>query len=411
MKHLKLLSQTAVTGLIAFLLVGLTAFSGGSAPAGAAIASSKSPIVGVFINDNGTTNTATDDAEGIKIGVAAVNAAGGVKGHPIKIVTCNDNGDPNQATACARNAVTNSADLAIVGTGTTYGTQIDPVLTAGGLASIGNSIFSAGDFACTVCFNLSPGIFDSIGSAVATVKLTHAKAIGIPYINLPAGAELGPLVGSLIKPLGATTVGVVPVDETATDLSPTAAAEGAAKPDAIIDGLTTSLFSAFIHAYRQQGFTTPILVSGGVYDTNGITHQLSGVNKDLDVVAEFNYNSPGYQTYLANFKKYAGNYSNHDDEVLRDWLAVKQFAYAASKASSLSRTGVLDAMKSTTAYNSQGLLPALNYSTPNPAFGGKAPTVYDDTVWLWSYDKGKLVAIGNGEGVNVFSGTIVAPKK
>jgi hypothetical protein len=92
-------------------------------------------------------------------------------------------------------------------------------------------------------------------------------------------------------------------------------------------------------------------------------------------------------------------------------LAVKEFAYAASKASSLTRSGVLDAMKSTTAYNSQGLLPPLNYSTPNTAFGGKAPTVYADTDWLWSYDKGKLVAIGNGEGVNVFSGTIVAPKK
>jgi branched-chain amino acid transport system substrate-binding protein len=411
-------SRWWLTGLAAVTLVGVTACSsssksssssGSTAHAGSSTGSSTAsgtPLKVVYINDAGQ-QTGTDDGEGIKVGVAAINATGGVDGHPIQVTTCTDNDDPNQAATCARNAVSSSA-IAVVGNGTSYGSGVDPILEAAGMASIGNSTFTAADFDCSVCFNDSAGDFGSIGSALAAAKLTGAKRIGIPYINVPAGATLAPLVNSLIKPLGASAVGVIPVNVTATDLTPQAAAEGAAKPDAIIDGLTTELFSSFIHSYRSQGFTTPILVSGGVYDANGISSQLSGVNSNIDVVAEFNYNSPGYQNFMSDFNKYGGGYSNHDDEVLRGWFAVKEFAYAAQHAQSDTRAGILAEMKSLSDYNSDGLLPPLNYTQPQTGLGGHAPTVYADTIWLWSYSNGKLSPIGNGVGVNVFTGATVS---
>jgi ABC-type branched-subunit amino acid transport system substrate-binding protein len=405
------LSLTGVAAVSVLLLAACssssksTSSSATSAPSGSAAGSSSgtsgTAVKAVFINDSGT-QTNTDDAEGIKIGLDAVNAAGGVNGHPVQITTCTDTENPNEAATCARNAVSDSSVLAIVGTGTSYGTNVDPILEAAGLASIGNSTYTAADFMCSVCFNDSAGDFDSIGSALAAVKLLNAKKIGIPYIDLPAGASLGPLVNSLVKPLGGTTVGVVPVPVTAADVTPQAAAEGAAHPDAIIDGLTTELFSKFIHAYRSQGFQTPIIASGGVYDASGVSSQLSGVNSNIYIDTEFNHSSPGYQTFLADVSKYDPSYGNRTDEVLRTYLAVKEFAYAASHAQSQSRSGILNEMKSLT-FNTDGLTPPIDYSTAQTGLGGHAPSVYADTIWLYKFQNGTFAPIGTA-GVNVFTG-------
>jgi ABC-type branched-subunit amino acid transport system substrate-binding protein len=355
-----------------------------------------------------TTEVGPDNLAGLKIGIDAINAAGGVNGRPIQLTQCTDQGDPNVAASCARNAVSNSAVLAIVGTGTTYGTNVDPILTAAGMASVGNSTFTPADFACTVCFNLSPGDLGSVGSALAAVKLLGAKRIGVPYIDVPAGATLAPLVNTLIKPFGAQTVGAVPVSPTAADVTPQAAAVGAAHPDAIIDGLTTELFSKFIHSYRSQGFNTPILPSGGVYDVQGVQTQLAGVNNNIYIVAEYNYQAPGYQQFLKDKQTYDPSYPSHNDEVLRGYLAAKMFAYAAEHASSISRSSILSEMKSLTAYSTDGLLPPVNYSTPQTAFGGKAPAVYASWVWLYKYGNGQLTPVGSNQAIDVFTGEAVS---
>ena len=364
---------------------------------------SGTPVKGMFIDDLGT-QTETDDLEGVKVGVDAVNAAGGVNGHPVQISSCLDNQDPNAAATCARNASSDSSILAVVGTFTSYTANTDPILTASGTPSIGNSIATPADFTCTVCFNDSAGILDSIGSAVAAVKALGAKRIGIPYIDIPAGASLAPFVDQLIKPLGGQSVGVIPVAVTAADLTPQAAAEGGAKPDAIIDGLTTDLFSKFIHAYRQQGFQTPIIPSGGVYDPHGVETQLSGVNSNIYIDTEFNHDSPGYRTFLADVNKYDASYSDRTDEVLRAYFAVKEFAYAAQHAASLTKAGLLAEMNSLSDYTSDGLLPTLNYTVPQTALGGSAPRVFADTIWLDKYQNGQFVPVGNGAGINVFTG-------
>jgi len=375
----------------------------GSAPPTSAAALSGTPVEAVSIIDMGTS-AGPDYQAGISIGEAAVNAAGGIKGHPLHITVCTDLSDPNQAAACARDAVSNSAVLADIGTNTTYGAQIDPILTAGGLASVGNSVDSSPDFTCNVCFNDSPGIFTSIGSAVIAVQQLNAKRIGIPYIDIPAGATLAPTVDGLVKPLGGQSVGVVPVAVTAADLTPQAAAEGAAKPDAIIDGLTESLFTKFIHAYRAQGFQTPIIVSGAVYDEQQVQSALSGVTDNLYIDTDMDHSSHGYQTFLADKAKYDPSYAHHNDGVLRAYFAVKEFAYAANHANSLSRADLLAEMNSLSGYTSDGLQPPLDYTQPQTGLGGKAPRVISDTLWLLKYDNGKFVPVGSGKGINAFTG-------
>jgi hypothetical protein len=135
----------------------------------------------------------------------------------------------------------------------------------------------------------------------------------------------------------------------------------------------------------------------------GVSSQLSGVNSSIYIDTEFNHSSPGYHTFLSDVSKYDPGYSDRTDEVLRTYLAFKEFAYAASHAQSQTRSGILSEMKSLT-FDTNGLTPPINYSTAQTGLGGHAPSVYADTIWLEKYQNGAFTPIGS-TGVNVFTGS------
>ena len=74
----------------------------------------------------------------------AINASGGINGHPLKIVDCDDQGNSNQATQCAQQATSNPHVLGIVGNTSTCGSQLLQTLASAHMASIGDQYFCAG---------------------------------------------------------------------------------------------------------------------------------------------------------------------------------------------------------------------------------------------------------------------------
>ena len=56
----------------------------------------------------GPSNNVPQDADAGKATAKAINAAGGVNGHPIVLEVCDDKFDPNQAADCARQAVSDN---------------------------------------------------------------------------------------------------------------------------------------------------------------------------------------------------------------------------------------------------------------------------------------------------------------
>ncbi|MBV9661089.1 MAG: ABC transporter substrate-binding protein [Acidimicrobiales bacterium] len=392
------------------VLVGASACSSSKSgaspksPSSTTVVPTGTPVKAVAITDTSLGQTATDVLEGIKVGVQAVNAAGGINGHPLEVSTCTDTGDANEAAACARNAASDPSVLAVVGGYTSYGASVDPILQASGTANVGNAEGNPTDIACSVCFNSAASYLSTAGSALAAVKLLNAKRVGVPYIDTAGGASIAPTLAPELTPFGAQTVGVVPIATTAADVTPQAAAEGAANPDVIIDALTTELYTKFIHAYRQQGFQTPFVISGGVFDAHGIQTQLSGANNNIYVDLYFNHDSPGYNTFTADMNKYAASYPDRTDVVLQGYFAAKELAYAAKHASSLTKAGILSEMNSLKNYDSDGLLPPLDYTTPQTGLGGKAPRVFADHIWLYKYDNGQFVKVGAGSAINIFTG-------
>src|SRR5262245_26527655 len=110
-RRLLALSAVAVVASVAITAcsTGSSSSSGTSSASAAATggtsassATAKSPFKFFFLE---TPLTGPDNAAGVKTAVAAINAAGGVDGHPLEYTTCSDNTDPNGATTCARQGI------------------------------------------------------------------------------------------------------------------------------------------------------------------------------------------------------------------------------------------------------------------------------------------------------------------
>ena len=88
---------------------------------------------------------------------AAINAAGGVHGHPVKLIECLDHGDPNQARTCANQAVSNPNVVATIFVFSNNDNVIDPIMESAGLPQIGIDPQGTDDPKCNVCFAFDGG--------------------------------------------------------------------------------------------------------------------------------------------------------------------------------------------------------------------------------------------------------------
>src|SRR5580704_13309918 len=81
---------------------GSSSGSAGASGTSSGAAASGSPIVlyGVTTYNNPALSI-PEVNDGAQAAAKAINAAGGIKGHPLQVTICDDNFNPNQAQACA----------------------------------------------------------------------------------------------------------------------------------------------------------------------------------------------------------------------------------------------------------------------------------------------------------------------
>jgi len=361
---------------------------------------SGTPVKVVSIVSPGTGD---DNSAGLQAGVKAINAEGGLKGRPVDLTICTDNNDANTAAKCARDAVDDPSVVAIVDQSGSYGASVYPILEAGRLPALGSQIFGQTDAKSPMTFESSAGIFNSIASAKLAVQQLGAKKIGVPYVDIPAGAQLPPFITAIIKPLGGSVVGAIPVPLTAGDVTSQVANELAASPDAIIDGLTVEQYTKFIQTTRQQGSSVPFLVSAGVFDASQIKDRLAGANSNIYIIGEYNHLSDGYQQFLKDIDTYNKSYGNRNDSVLSGWIALKMLQFAGNKAATVDRAGILAVMNATTDFDVSGLMGPTDYTKPQTGLGGSLPRVVNDAIYVYKYQDGKEVAVNGSPAVHLFS--------
>ena len=367
---------------------GQTATAGSSGASGA-------PVKVLAVT---TPRTAGDAQNGLKMAQAYINATGGIKGRPLSIIICSDNLDPNTAASCVRNGISQGA-VAEIDRTSPHGASMNPVEQAAGMAVLGGGPFSQADFAAPNLFPLNSGLFIAVGAAPLAVKVLGAKKIGVPHSDDPAGDALAPTLQGALTPLGASVVGAVPIAPTAADITPQVSAEVQASPDVVVDGLTQDAYVKLIKGMQQQGSNTKFMINSGIMDANRITQYLGANAKDMYQVAEDNYQSAGYQQFVAACKKYCPDPSNMTGHVIWAWEAAILFRTVAGNAPAIDAKGIAAAAAQLTNFTIGGIIPAVNFTRPGTALGGKAPRLFNDTLWLFRFQNGQLVPVGNVQGV------------
>jgi ABC-type branched-subunit amino acid transport system substrate-binding protein len=380
--------------------------TGGSATATDASSSGTTatgkPVNLVFLTEFSTRGSSGDGWAGIQAAIRYINAHGGIKGRPLAAQECVDNNDPNLAAACATKAANDTSDIASVCQFTLQGASVDPVLEHAGLPAVGANANVSADFTSPVIFDPTIGGLSGLGAVAAAADLLHGKKFSFVYVQSPAAATEVALLNSVVlRPRKLPDVNAIGVSPTAGDLSAAVAKANQGSPGAIVLYTGQAQANSFVKAARQQGVTTPILISAGLETPSAVQQQLGGA-ANLYFYTSFRHSGPFYNAFLSQWQASGNPPSLADEFAINGWLAVTMFADVARTLPSVTRASVLAAFSKLANYDTKGLLPPLSFNKPGTAFGGKAPRVINPTMALSQYQNGTFVPYAGGKFTNPF---------
>ncbi|MEH0573769.1 MULTISPECIES: ABC transporter substrate-binding protein [Streptomyces] len=359
-------SCLAVTGAL------LAAGCGGEASGSSAETSSLkgTPVKVMVWNPEDTQGSAQP---GVRLTAQAyekwINANGGIKGGPLKVLTCNEKNDPDEAEKCAQQAVAEKV-VAVVGSYSLAGDRYMPILQKAGIPYIGGTGVSAAEFSNPLSFPVNggtPAVFAAHGRQL--VEDGCKKISGVRY-DLAAAA-----IVSQFLTLGATSAGgtapkdlKVPV--TATDLAPQVAA--ATKGSDCVSVILGTHSDLFVKAYIQSGAKTRLgSVVGNL--TPALAETTGGSGSPLEGAAITGYYPPTsdavWKDFVAAAKGTDIDTSNGANETT--WVAFKVLTEAAGKLTAISSTALVQELNTTSGIDTGGLTPPLtwNASTALPIKG------------------------------------------
>lgn len=334
----------------------------------------------------------------------SINAAGGIHGRPVKVVDCQDHRDPNQATTCARTAVADPNVLAVIGNSSVCGSELLNVLAAAHMASLGDLMSCPESFKSPAVFGFDSGSLVGAAAAILGMQQLGNKNIAAVADNVPAGAQYPPEVQKLAAPYGGNVTGVL-VPFGASDMSPYAA-KIVETHGFLLEGTDSATAVRLYAALEQQGFNQPILFNPSAWNADSI-HKLLGNPQDAYLETPYDPNSVGWKNYIADLGKYDPSNINFGEEGLDMWLAGQLIAEMANKMASPSASQIFDQLSQTTALQTFGLTPPIDYSKPANILGGELTRPISPCLGLFKYDNGNLVKVGSFVSVLPSAGTNV----
>jgi ABC-type branched-subunit amino acid transport system substrate-binding protein len=380
-------ARIAVTFILLGALTALAACSsGGSSDQPATAGLSASPIeIGVPTVENSQIYTSPEVQPAAEAAVAAVNAAGGINGHPLVAVVCDGQLNPTQEAQCAEEWAHDGV-AAVTGGVTPVGTGV-ALLESARIPWIDGTLGTSAEVA-------SPDVF-AVGAAGPGTTAGMAKA-------LVAG--------------GATKMGILTCAESSCDSSVTEFDYGARKndvaapeafrvPNATVDyssviaqvlqshvnGLamlyTPDGADQIITQLRQAGYKGVIAGNATAFTSStlaNLTAQYSaGLRIVYSAVPGTDTQNPEIKALTAAMKKTSPT-APVSDLAVYTYASIKIFAKIAQGLSKVTSATVLAAL--------QALKTPANATSVSPPFAGAGPTpfgaplnlrsVHSDDVWL-----------------------------
>jgi len=202
--------------------------------------------------------------EGTKLKVEMINKAGGVNGHPLKLITYDSQSKPEEANMVAQRLITRDQVVAIIGDGS--------VPIAAPVFALGNQKKIPVFFACGYAIDTQKEPFSFNQShptefAVARpFKYFNEKGMTKVAFLMVVGSlgELGSRIGNKVaKEYGITVVAEEKFEAQATDVTPQLTKLRGLKPDVIFSFTTGEPAAMIARNMAQVNMTIPLLVSHG----------------------------------------------------------------------------------------------------------------------------------------------------
>jgi ABC-type branched-subunit amino acid transport system substrate-binding protein len=218
-----------------------------------------------------------DYVAAIKAGVRAVNASGGINGHPVVFTPCNDKGDPNQATTCARQ-YSSDGTVATIGNISSFGANVAPILANGGVAQVGLFANSQPEYTCSTCFPLSGVSSYTFAALIKGIKDAGGKSVYFVGWELPIFHGFVPIIKAMAQKEGVKWAGETFTPVTQTDFAPTAAKIRESGADFVIPSMPETATKPLIQAVQQSA----VPVKWGIFASILSTGTMKELSSALD---------------------------------------------------------------------------------------------------------------------------------
>jgi ABC-type branched-subunit amino acid transport system substrate-binding protein len=334
---------------------------------------------------------------GLQAAVDSINAAGGVKGHTLKLNFCDTGYTVNGELSCAHQFVSQQVAAAVdpYFLADQSGAEVK-LLQQAGIPVFGGQGLSPAELNDPDAYPLSSGLPGWTYGAIASLVKAGDKKISILVDTNPGSQFAAQLLAAAAKSAGITAP-VVTGDPNADPTFSAAAAKAAANGT---NGV--ALFPSpvnvpkMIKALRQTGFqgkiSLPTVILPAAF-IKALGAAGNGVLADSQVALTTDTSNSGVGQYLADMKKYGHNQVT--DASIFAWSAVQLFAKAIAGASSFDAKGVTAALKSlSTPVNVNTVAPwqAAGVASPLPTFS----RILNPTVTFGVVSNGQLVTEGGG---------------
>jgi ABC-type branched-subunit amino acid transport system substrate-binding protein len=399
------LGRGALLGALALVvpLVPATVSAGGSKQGDPV----KVMTIGEFkVASAGSSNPEVSGA--VQARAKVINRKGGLKDasgvtHKLQVIVCNTDNDPNKADACARRAVDEKV-AAVVGNFTVQGGSVYPLLEQAGIPSIGPTASEPTTLTSPVAFTLQSGIPGIFFEMPALLGDEGAQKISFVYPDLPAAAQVVPLVDLAASSAGVEVVNKVVVPLDAADLAPQVAAATANDAEGIMAVVIGDQTGRFVQGLSQAGydgrfatasaFLTPQILSE-------LRQQLDGAFVVLNYPPSSARSVQGVRLFNRDMNAFDRKLGKTDSAV-NAWLATWVFEQVAT-GTDLSAGAVLAKLNQTANLETMGLTPTIDFTAPVEVQAFPLPRIFNPTVVNAKVTRGQIVSLDRPpEFVNPF---------
>jgi branched-chain amino acid transport system substrate-binding protein len=332
--------------------------------------------------------------------VRAVNASGGINGHPVEFVFCNEEFNPNTDEACARQMVADKVIATAGGANLAAEADVDTILRDAGVPQIGNWSLGPSDTDPNSYLLFGGSGFVNAAAAVAASEVGDKKWAfvnsALPTTKAWEGElrTIAPRVGSKLNTL-------IEVPNNITDMSPIASAIVSAGDNAVMTGIDGGLTVSLIEALSQLGYKGVVL-SGTVMSLQ----QMESLGSEAKLVLNVSpfppvsatKTFPGLEQFAKDMaaEKASGDANAPTSEVYQPTQVF--LAYAAVKAiqevaNAAHATTSAELKRALAKAKNVDIMDGLLMWTPSKSINVHVPRASTDTWYVWKWDKNRAVLV------------------